>query len=268
MATEAKIAELLLRAEQRNPNDKLPVAEAARFARSVAAQYQETLRSFQDKRREALMDPVGRYFENVPKVVWDPAIDAAPANPYAVDEAMRYVSSTGVGSSVAERDALAAAEGGYVVPRLVPKQTPKNSSKAAWSSTALRALQQDVSTYDADTAQLFEGVAGALTRVMKRPVAERELVFNVNYGSPVRGNTRQLSVMVEAPVLCRLAVTQRIVENGQMLWDVDVFGMQGIDSLQLRGNKSPPTRVETPAPAAPAPVTSAVDVKRRRTITI
>lgn len=109
------------------------------------------------------------------------------------------------------------------------KKTPKNSNKAAWSSRALRTLQQDMSTYDSDVAQLFQGIANTLTQATGRPVTEAELDFSVNFGNPIQPNRRVLSVKVSLPVLCTLAITQRLGTNGQMIWDTEVFGLNGIE---------------------------------------
>jgi hypothetical protein len=109
-------------------------------------------------------------------------------------------------------------------------RTPKNSSKAAWSSKTLRELQANLATYDAETAQLFTGLAQVLATATRRGVSVNDLDFDVNFGSPIRNNERQLSVTVRKPTECRVSITQTLQPDGTMTWDAEVWDMTGIPS--------------------------------------
>jgi hypothetical protein len=109
-------------------------------------------------------------------------------------------------------------------------KTPKNSSKAAWSSTKLRELQSNLATYDSEVAQLFIGLAQVLSKSMNRSITQEQLDFDVNFGSPINNNCRQLSITVREPIDCRVAITQTLRPNGNMTWEAEVWDMRGIPS--------------------------------------
>lgn len=138
----------------------------------------------------------------------------------------------------------------------VTVRTPKNSSKAAWSSKTLRELQANLATYDAETAQLFTGLAQVLATATRRAVRVDELDFDVNFGSPIRNNERQLSVTVRKPTECRVAITQTLQPDGTMTWDAEVWDMTGIPSGSKYRNvreriKPTPAPVATPDRSVP-----------------
>jgi len=113
-------------------------------------------------------------------------------------------------------------------------RTPKSSNKAAWSSTELRKLQANIDTYDAEIALLFDGLLAVMRKATRNDaLVSQDLDFDVNFGTPSRDNSRQLSISVRTPVACRVAVKQSLDANGVMTWEAGVYDWAGI---KLDGN--------------------------------
>jgi hypothetical protein len=144
-------------------------------------------------------------------------------------------------------------------------KTPKNSNKAAWSSTKLRQLQSNLATYDSEVAQLFMGLTKVLTASMRQQVTQDQLDFDVNFGSPIINNRRQLSVTVRKPIECRVVIIQTLRSDGNTVWEAEVWDMRGIpspDKYKAKYNQAigvdsarqplPPISIGQPDPA-PSP---------------
>lgn len=147
-------------------------------------------------------------------------------------------------------------------------RTPKNSSKAAWSSSALRVLQGDIATYDAEVAQLFVGLAQVMSQVTRNPVKPEDLDFDVNFGSPILDNTRQLSITIRKPTPCRVSIKQQLQPNGGMTWNTEVWDMSGIpDGSRYMGKYSKRFEAEKPSVSDDVPPPKK-DLKRPRQVRI
>jgi hypothetical protein len=253
---------------------KLDPAEAAKVARELGRQYRSIMQTVLDKKQNnsAYQAAIADALANDKATANEAASDAVfqgqqamyelgsrqiyngdpkvPIKSLTVSEQNRlgtlgrpigpeeYADQTTSDKPLIDKEILKPIAGIDAVPaKSVNIRTPKNSNKAAWSSKSLRALQSNITTYDAEVAQLFNGIAQILSSSLGRKVSQEELDFDVNFGSPIQNNQRQLSVTVRKPIECRVAVTQSLQDNGTMVYDAEVWDMRGIpDGSKYKGS--------------------------------
>lgn len=148
-----------------------------------------------------------------------------------------------------------------------PLPPPRPSTKIAWSIYDLRQQQADPARWKQRTADIFGILEQVLTRQLGRPVSITECNGTVNFAVPL-----QVSVRLISPIVCTLAITEEMTQDGETRYTAKTYSQKGIsDDTEIAEISEaqavdPLSRFTNPALGELAPTTEDAERKRNETV--